>query len=888
MWSLIECAALSNNQKNDTGMSEQSTSQADENSNQGTLATKDQVVTPHPSSLRQNRINITREAGAKSWFKTYWPMLTSSALSIVWIAACISLFLSSNRQLDRMPLYEMAGLLAGAMLPLMVIWLITLTFLRVTPLREERLALSSGLENLLSPLDIAQKRVETIVASLHKEIKHVEAAGDIAHSRIENLENRFQEQITSLFEATTSTENRTKAFQELITGERDALTKLSQDINDQLKELETVFSQLKFDSETITNTTRKNSEKVSNEIVFQKKTLDERAQQIEERLDALGEKLKQLTSDMNQAVEASGEKLVSLSGQMDERGAALAKTVELLSRQTGEICARLEEQATSIGTLTTSATDDSERLTALIKNQANELSTVSAGALAQTAEAGESFRTHAADLGRLFSEVSEKGNILMEESTSRFAENTDQIQAIINEFSSSLIEQIEETTRRINTQNESLEHSLTARISNAEEILENQAEVIREGLKLQAEEIQSILAGNTEQIGQSIQGSLMDIQKHSETIGQVVEANVAKLNDNISLMDTQGNRFEELSETYRSQLEQSEEKLRRQHDSLTGSISTVTEHIGLAIEKLKNQSSDLGAHGQAIIDNILGQTEQLASHVDEIRQRAETSLRDMREIEESIGTQLNSAEEKTTHITEDWRKTSEYIGAKCTETINHLGTLTERLKSLEVDNNRTAETAEANIKRISDELQHASESIYLASASAIEAADETNKVIEHHNDKFQQLIKSIQLSSSSVIADAESFEKKISQKSGGGFSTLASRVMEQLQSFAIDIGRYVDEDVSDDLWQLYVKGDKSAFLRRLKKVSDKKIQNKVAETCKDDPDFRRYVQDYMENFEDLMAKAMASNSNSPFAVALISSDAGKVYLALAQAMGKLA
>ncbi|MFC7050468.1 hypothetical protein [Emcibacter nanhaiensis] len=868
-------------------MSEQSTSQAEETINQDGQKETDQVVTPHPSSLRQNRINITREAGAKSWFKNYWPMLTSSILSIAWIAACVSLFLSSDRQLDRMPLYEMAGLLAGAMLPLMVIWLITLTFLRVTPLREERLALSSGLENLLSPLDIAQKRVETIVANLHKEIKHVEAAGEIAQSRIENLESRFQEQISSLFDATTTAEERTRAFQELMGTERESLTKLSGEINVQLKELETVFSQLKFDSETITNTTRKNSEKVSNEIVFQKKTLDERAQQIEARLDAMGEKLKQLTSEMDRSVDSSGEKLTGLSREIDARGIALTKTVELLQQQTGEICAKLDEQADTMGKLTGQAAADSERLTGLLKTQANELSTVAAGALAQTAEAGESFQSHAANLGRLFSEVAEKGNMLMEESSSRFAENTDQIQAIINEFSANLAEQIEDSTRRINTQNESLEHSLAARISNAEEILENQAEVIREGLKLQAEEIQSILNGNTEQIGQAIQGSLMDIQKHSETIGQQVEANVTKLNENISLMDSQGSRFEELSETYRTQLEQSEEKLKQQHDSLTGNITTVTEHIGLAIDKLKDQSSDLGAHGQAIIDNILSQTEQLATHVKEIRQRAESSLRDMQEIEGNIGEQLSAAEAKTGHITEDWRKTSDYIGAKCTETINHLGTLTERLKSLEVDNNRTAETAEANIKRISDELQHASESIYLASASAIEAADETNKVIEHHNEKFQQLIKSIQLSSNSVVADAEAFEKKISQKSGSGFSSLASRVMEQLQSFAIDIGRYVDEDVSDDLWQLYIKGDKGAFLRRLKKVSDRKIQNKVAEKCKDDPDFRRYVQDYMENFEDLMAKAMASNNNSPFAVALISSDAGKVYLALAQAVGKL-
>ncbi|WP_417317835.1 hypothetical protein [Emcibacter sp.] len=868
-------------------MSEQSTSQADTETKQAEASNNDQVVTPHPSSLKHHKVNITREAGTKAWLKTYWPMLTSTVLSILWVGACISLFLTSDRQLDRMPLYEMAGLLAGAMLPLMVIWLMTLAFLRVTPLREERLALSSGLENLLSPLDIAQKRVETIVANLHKEIKHIEAAGDIAQSRIENLENRFQEQITSLFEVTTNAENRTQDFQELLGREREALHGVSEDITGRLKELETVFSQLRFDSETITNITRKNSEKVSNEIVFQKKTLDERAHQIEERLDTLGEKLRKLTTDIEQTVDTSGEKLAAITSDVETKREGLAATIGLLSEQTTEICTKLEEQAGNIGKITEGTASDSERLTAMIREQANDLSTVAAGALAQTAEAGESFQTHATNLGRLFTEVTEKGNLLIEEAGGRFAENTDMIQRIINDFSTNLAEQIEETTRRINTQNESLEHSLAARISNAEEILETQAEVIREGLRLQAEEIQSILSGNTEQIGQSIQGSLMDIQKHSESINHVVDANVAKLNENVSLMDTQSSRFEEISETYRAQLDQSGEKLKQQHESLTDSIGTVTEHISLAIDRLKDQSSDLGIHGQTVIDNILGQTEQLTVHIEEIRQRAESSLRDMQDIENNINAQMNATEEKTGHITEDWRKTSDYISSKCNETIEHLGSLIERIQSLEIDNNKTAETAEANIKRISDELQHASESIYLASASAVEAADETNKVIERHNEKFQQLIKSIQLSSNSVIADAESFEKRITQKTGTGFPALASRVMEQLQSSAIDIGRYVDEDVSDDLWQLYVKGDKGAFLRRLKKVSNKKIQAKVAEKCQNDADFRRYVQEYMQNFEDLMGKAMGSTSNSAFAVALISSDAGKVYLALAQAVGKL-
>ncbi|WP_138379941.1 hypothetical protein [Luteithermobacter gelatinilyticus] len=847
----------------------------------------DHVVTPHPSSLRKAGPETSAPQGQNSWIKTYRSILISGGLSALWIGACVTLFILSERNLDRMPLYEIAGLVSGAMLPLIVIWMVTIAFLRLNPVREEQAALSHGLEALLSPLDMAQRRIEIIVADLHKQIASVEAAGDIATSRIGDLESRFQEQISALFEATTTAESKAQGFQELLSREREALATLAADITEHVKELETLFSQLKFDSESITNLTRKNSEKVSNEMVFQKKTLDEKAAQIEERLNAIGDKLYQLSDRVDQQTTNTEDRLTTLITQLDDKRDALAESVDSLAGRTEEICQKLDDQAKTIQEITGRSVTDSDKLTALIREQAHELSAAAAHALAQTAEAGESFKIHAQDMGRIFAEVTGRSKDDIEEMSEALTSKADHIRQMITDFTQNLDHLVEQTSHKLSTQSESLQHSLAARISDAQEALEEQAEIIRQGLKKQGEEIRNILNENNDTLTRQMAEALQHLEQHSGKIHKTVVGNAEHLEQTLDHMAHHTSQFEDLSGRFRDQMRRSEQQLRTQQETLSHNITLVTEALEKALGALKERSSDLGSHGQQVVDSLIAQTEQLAHKMEEMRQKTASALHELQTAEDSMSDHLHAVEETAGRLSEDWHRSAEHIDAKCADTLERLNDLVARIKTLEQENHQVSDTAEGNIKRLADELMHASESIYLASASAIEAADETNKAIDQHNQNFQQLINAIQMSSKSIIADAENIEKRLGQRTSSGFAPLASRVMEQLQSAAIDIGRYLEEEETDELWKLYVNGDKNAFLRRLKKVADKKTVTRIAEKCKAEPDFRHHVQEYIETFEDLMSRVMGNSANAAFSVALISSDAGKVYLALAQALGRL-
>jgi len=791
----------------------------------------DQVVTHLPTARNAVQGPLPEEAAGRAWFRRFWPLATSGILSLLWIGACIWWFVDSGKTLDRMPLYEISGLLAGASLPLILVWLVALVYLRTDPLRDHRAALAHGLDGLLAPLDMAQRRVNSIVAELHKEIKHVEAAGDIASTRLDNLEKRFQGQISDLFEVTTDAEAKAATLQTTLSSEREAFSGLVAEVTEHITELETLFKQMKFDSESIANTARKNSEKVSNEITFQNKTLEERSRLMEERLERIGANLNNLSDELTGNCQSAEDSLNNITTSLSEKQAALTEGLARLAEDTDRICAKMETQSRTIADLNKTTAEDSDRITATITAQAGALSQVAADALSQTRESGDAFQAQADEMNR----------------------------------------KLLSATEDLQVKSESLEHTISARVNAMEETFEKQARRIQQ------------TAGDT---SDKLEITLSAIEQQAARVDAAVKLTTESLDENTGLMSGHYQSFEQMTDKFRAQVTLSEQQLKSQHDHLVESISDVANHLEDALQKLKDESGALGEHAQEIITGIVGQTEHLSERIDDIRDRTENTIRNIQDMEQTVSSHFTATDEQAANLSENWIKTARLLENQCSDTLSRLDGLSEKLAALEKENFAAAKTAEGNVSKIADQMQIASESIHLAAASASEAADETNHLIDKHADRFQQLINALQLSNKSILSDAEAIEKKLREKSGSHFSNLASKIIEQLQSLSIDINRYIDDDVPDDLWQAYVNGDKNAFIRRLKKLTSKKQASAIREKYKTDAEFRKYALEYLQLFEDLMSQSMASDTYSIFSVALISSETGKVYLALAQAVDR--
>ena len=119
------------------------------------------------------------------------------------------------------------------------------------------------------------------------------------------------------------------------------------------------------------------------------------------------------------------------------------------------------------------------------------------------------------------------------------------------------------------------------------------------------------------------------------------------------------------------------------------------------------------------------------------------------------------------------------------------------------------------------------------------------------------------------------------------FARSVTLLIEALNSTAIDVAKLFSNEVSDDLWKSYLKGDRGIFTRRAVRLLDRAEAGAISARYGEDAEFRELVNRYIHDFEALLRRVMATREGLPIATTMLSSDAGKLYVALAQAIERL-
>lgn len=119
------------------------------------------------------------------------------------------------------------------------------------------------------------------------------------------------------------------------------------------------------------------------------------------------------------------------------------------------------------------------------------------------------------------------------------------------------------------------------------------------------------------------------------------------------------------------------------------------------------------------------------------------------------------------------------------------------------------------------------------------------------------------------------------------FARRVALITESLNSNAIDIARAMDTDVTDTAWAAYLKGDRGIFTRRAVKLLDAGEVKAVAQLYEDDRAFRDHVSRYIHDFEAMLRQLLSTRDGHALGVTLLSSDMGKLYVALAQGIERI-
>jgi hypothetical protein len=137
---------------------------------------------------------------------------------------------------------------------------------------------------------------------------------------------------------------------------------------------------------------------------------------------------------------------------------------------------------------------------------------------------------------------------------------------------------------------------------------------------------------------------------------------------------------------------------------------------------------------------------------------------------------------------------------------------------------------------------------------------------------------------SAVLAAAENIHVPQLKPSAAASLSALELVLADL---AIDLNSLLAEGDDSQMWKHYLDGDRGVFARALAQTISADTVERIEGLYRDNAPFREAANAYLADFETLLSRARESDRDGFLASTLLSADTGKIYLAVAYALGRL-
>jgi len=178
--------------------------------------------------------------------------------------------------------------------------------------------------------------------------------------------------------------------------------------------------------------------------------------------------------------------------------------------------------------------------------------------------------------------------------------------------------------------------------------------------------------------------------------------------------------------------------------------------------------------------------------------------------------------------------------------------------------------------RVAEHVSHVSTVAEQAVASADQATS-----------RLMQQMLTITETSQSFAQQLDLADQAAEARTQTSLARRVSLLIESLNSISIDVTKILSNDVTDTAWSSYLKGDRGIFTRRAVRLIDAASARDIIRHYDEDTEFREHVNHYIHDFEAMLRTVLGSRESGPLSVALLSSDMGKIYVALAHAIERL-
>ncbi len=367
-----------------------------------------------------------------------------------------------------------------------------------------------------------------------------------------------------------------------------------------------------------------------------------------------------------------------------------------------------------------------------------------------------------------------------------------------------------------------------------------------------------------------------------ETLSGKTETMTARLSDSETIAQRLLSRSEDLMLALDSVAREIDETLPRALARLDGTIGqsrTLMNDIAPAVETMEavgNAALERLKEAQALLANQSEETERQRDILGELAAANGNALRDMKALIADIESGSQSvADSAAPQLLEAMVRVKETAG----QAIAHARTALASVVADAADTMREAtmkglsQTLEAGVADRMSEISKGSE-------RAVEAARAATEQLMHQ-------MATIAETSSVIEARVAEARAAVSDADHESLSRHVTLLTESLKSTAIDVTKILSNEVTDTAWAAYLKGDRGVFTRRAVRLLDATDAREILAYYENDADFREYVNRYIHDFEAMLRTLLGTRDGQALSVTLLSSDMGKLYVALAQAIERL-
>lgn len=414
------------------------------------------------------------------------------------------------------------------------------------------------------------------------------------------------------------------------------------------------------------------------------------------------------------------------------------------------------------------------------------------------------------------------------------------------------------------------------------------------------------------------------VEKHRERVSLIAEqsADVSRHIDHlVGEMERAATQGREAETTLSSVLTTFEERLSGSRVALTETDQTVSElteasvrllellqasiersrsEMPEAIEAASESVNQVALRGEALARMLAGATDkgrELSEYVLAAQSESAGAMTDIEEFHSRIRethqahlSQLDTLRDRLSALSED----SSAVSADAQGRLRDAIAVLEHSVRKAVDSINTGSTdriQEIAEKVGADAADHIERTVRQRTADALAsvetATDRVNNASRETAIQLRDQLARINELAGNLENRVAIARQRAEEQVDNDFSRRAALITESLNSHSIDIAKALSADVTDSAWASYLKGDRGIFTRRAVRLLDNSEARELVGIYEADEDFREHVNRYIHDFEAMLRSMLSTRDGHAIGVTLLSSDMGKLYVALAQAIERL-